>query len=121
MKFDFDEWAELAKQDKVAFERKRAVTLHQAITSCASNEQELRKLNGLQFQIDMIRRKHKTAMGACIAITEKLMDQFYLLITLDIDTIRHNAKKETDKKLTSDNVIPFHAPRKHNSSQLKQK
>jgi len=111
MNFDFDEWAQLAKQDKIAFEKRRAATLNKVIASCASNDNELRKLNGLQFQVDMIRRKHKTAIGACIAISQMLMDHFYLLVTLDIDNGSHHANSETDKKIINDNVIAFDTAR----------
>lgn len=113
MKFDFDEWAQLAKQDKIAFEEKRANTLKQYIASRASNERDLRRLNGLQFQINMIRRKHKSPMGACIAISEMMVDKLYELVMLDISELILNAEKETEKKSLIDNIIPFGVSRKH--------
>jgi len=119
MKFDFDEWAQLAKQDMVAFEEKRDATLKQFIESCASNDDELRRLNGLQFQINMIRRKHKSPMGACIAISEMMMDKLYELVTLDITDIIVNAENPTNNKTSSNNVISIKASRKHDGLRLK--
>ena len=112
MKFDFDEWAQLAKQDKVAFEQKRDETLKQLIETYASNDNDLRRLNGLQFQINMIRQKHKSPMGACIAISEMMMDKLYELVTLDIAEIIHHTEQQTDNKTASDNIIPFESSNK---------
>lgn len=118
MKFDFDEWAQLAKQDKIAFEEKRAITLKQFITSCASNDRDLRRLNGLQFKINMIRRKHKSPMGACIAISEMMVDKLYELVMLDISELILNAEKKTEKKAAIDNIIPFDVSIKHSRLSL---
>jgi hypothetical protein len=52
MKFDFDQWAQLAKQDKVAFEENRDAILEQLIERWASNDNDLSRLNGLQFHIN---------------------------------------------------------------------
>jgi hypothetical protein len=123
MKFDFDEWAQLAKQDNVAFEEKRTEILKQFIASCASNDNDLRRLNGLQFQINMIRRKHKSPMGACVAISEMMMDKLYELMTLDIAELILNAENKTenktDDKIASGNVIPFKTSSKHDKLRLK--
>lgn len=119
MKFDFDEWAQLAKQDKVAFEDKRGAFLKQLIESWASNDHDLPRLNGLQFQINMIRRKHKSPMGACIAISEMMMDKLYQLMTMDIAVISINVEKKTDNKTVIDNIVSFEASRKHDRVGLK--
>lgn len=112
MKFDFDEWAQLAKQDKVAFEQKRDATLKQLIETYASNDNDLRRLNGLQFQINMIRQKHKSPMGACIAISEMMMDKLYELVTLDIAEIIQHTEQQTINNTASDNIIPFEPSKK---------
>jgi hypothetical protein len=113
MKFDFDQWAQLAKQDKVGFEENRDAILEQLIESWASNDDDLRRLNGLQFQINMIRQKHKSPMGACVAISEIRMGKLYELMTLDIAEISLNAEKKTDNKPVIDNIVPFKASSKH--------
>lgn len=121
MNFDFDEWALLAKQDNVAFEQKRAAVLKQFIESHASNDKDLRRLNGLQFQINMIRRKHKSSMGACIAISEMMMDKLYELVTFDIAELIQDAEKQPDKMAATGNVVPFHASTKHDTNETQQK
>lgn len=96
MAFNFDEWAQLARQDQAAFEEKRASTLKQAIADCANSDKERRRLNGLQFKVDMIRRKHKTPLGSCVALSEMLMDNVYQLINLDLDEIRRRTEDKAD-------------------------
>ncbi|WP_438971818.1 DUF3135 domain-containing protein [Methylophaga sp.] len=104
MAFDFDEWASLAKQDRLAFEHKRAATLQHFITLRAKTDDELRKLNGLQFKIDMLRRKHKTPLAACIAISNLLMSHVSLLANPDLlpikDTINSKQHKKSCKLLS---------------------
>lgn len=112
MIFNFEEWAQLARQDQAAFERKRAAAIRQAIEEAASSERERRMLNGLQFKVDMMRRKHKTPMGACVAISAMLMEQVYQLVTLDIDEIIRNASKVPVRHTETCKIIPFSPPRK---------
>jgi len=113
MTFNFDEWARLAKQDKKAFERKRAKALKQAIGDCAGhNAADIRMLNGLQFKIDMTRRKHKSPMGSCIAISAMMMDQVHQLLNVDFSTILQHGKKVPHQNSDDHRVIPFKALRK---------
>jgi phage FluMu protein gp41 len=109
MVFNFDEWAQLAARDTAAFEQKRAATLRQAIAESACSERERRRLDGLQFKVDMVRRKHKTPLGACIALSEMLMQQVSQLACLDINTLQSEIKDMADSKSTH-NVIPFPRP-----------
>lgn len=99
MVFNFDEWASLAKQDCIAFEQKRAATLQQYITAHAKTTDDLRRLNGLQFRVDMIRRKHKTPLAACIAISKLLMDHVYQLANPDLALTANREKRRTNGKL----------------------
>lgn len=96
MLFNFDEWAQLAQQDKAAFENKRAETLKQAIADSAHSDRELRMLNGLQFRVDMVRRKHKSPLGACVAISEMLMNNVHELINMDVARIYEHSEKGSD-------------------------
>lgn len=105
MIFDFEEWAQLAKQDQAAFERKRAATIKQAIEDSAHSERERRMLHGLQFRVDMVRRKHKHALGACIEISDMLMDHFYQLAHLDMeDIVRQATPPDQDSNCR---ILPF--------------
>jgi hypothetical protein len=52
MKFYFDQWDQLAKQDNITFEEKRGAILKQLIERWVSNDNDLSRLNGLQFHIN---------------------------------------------------------------------
>lgn len=112
MIFNFDEWAELAKQDSAAFEAKRRETLQQAINDCAGTEREKRMLNGLQFKVDMIRRKHKTPLGACVAISDMLMHNVRYLIHMDVADMYEHAR-HPHLSSPSATIIPFTDKPKH--------
>jgi len=114
MKFDFDEWAQLAKKDNTAFEKKREMILKQLIDSRSSNEQDLRRLNGLQFKINMIRRQHQSPMGACIAISAMMMDKLYELVTLDMAELTQGREQKLDNNAVVGNIIAFDTKKKHN-------
>lgn len=96
MIINFEEWSLLAKQDQAAFEKKRVAVIRQCINETAQSDAERRRLNGLQFRIDMVRRRHSHALGACIEISDMLMAQFNRLIKLDLEQIiqqdRHESK-----------------------------
>ncbi len=102
MAFNFDEWATLAKQDCIAFEQKRVATLQQYIKAHAKTKDDLRRLNGLQFRVDMIRRKHKTPLAACIEMSKLLMDYVYQLSNPDLSLTAKRNKRRTPAKL-----LPF--------------
>ncbi len=71
---DFDELAMLAKQDPQEFEALRAKLCNELIDSAP--EPQRRRLKGLQFQVDMERRKATTPMAACIRISEMMHTSF---------------------------------------------
>lgn len=69
---DFDAWADLARADPDSFERKREDLLEEFFKQIPQKRQQ--RLRGLQFRIDMERRKARSAMGACIKITAMMWD-----------------------------------------------
>lgn len=71
---DFDELAMLAKQNPQEFEALRAKLCSELINSAP--EPQRRRLRGLQFQVDMERRKATTPMAACIRISEMMHTSF---------------------------------------------
>ncbi|MBA2350814.1 MAG: DUF3135 domain-containing protein [Burkholderiales bacterium] len=77
MAFDFDTWAHLAKHDKDEFERRRQAAVEQLIASAPPASQ--RRLRGLQFRIDMERRRAVTPLGACVRISEMMWDSVFEL------------------------------------------
>lgn len=68
--FDFGHWAFLARTDPDAFERLRLECLEAVIN--AAPEPQRRRLRGLQFRIDMERRRSRTALAACIRISQMM-------------------------------------------------
>ena len=77
--FDFDEWAELAKRDPELFENNRRKVIEEHFKQNIENRclAEKRLLYGLQFRIDMERRKSKSPMDLCIRLSCMLMEHFY--------------------------------------------
>lgn len=70
--FDFDEWARLARTDPFAFEARRLDTIESFLSQFPPPEQ--RRLRGLQFRIDMERRRARTPLAACIRISSMMWD-----------------------------------------------
>ena len=56
-KFNFDEWAELAKSDPKLFERRRREAVEKMINGSAPHRRQ--RLRGLQWRIDVVRRKYR--------------------------------------------------------------
>ncbi len=67
----------LAKTNPEALEQLR----HQEIEKLIARAPEdlRRRLRGLQFQIDVKRRLHKSAMGACIELSKMMFDSVHEL------------------------------------------
>ncbi len=76
---DFDKLLELAEKQPGELERVRIELCERVIAEAP--EAYRRKLRGLQFRIDMERRKAKSPMAACIAISGMMHDSF--------DRLRH--------------------------------
>jgi len=75
LKFSFDECVKLAIENPAAFEQYRKQLLEREIQR--SNAQNQRRLKGLQFKMDMERRKSKTPMASCLKAFSLMMDYFY--------------------------------------------
>lgn len=71
---EFDQLREMAQTDPEGLERLRMQLCDQLIQSAP--EAYRRKLRGLQFRVDMERRRAKTPMAACIAISGMMHDSF---------------------------------------------
>ena len=102
LKFSFDEWAELARQDQETFERKRTEFINQVIKNSEPDVQH--KLQCIQFKINVERKKSKSAMGSCIRMQSMLMDYF---IDEFIPTLENTSIKLT--KTNSDNTESIHS------------
>jgi hypothetical protein len=73
----FDEMVRLAKNDPETLERIRLKLIEETIAEAPENCQ--RRLRGLQFQIDMERRRASNPMGACIKISKMMHDSLYTM------------------------------------------
>lgn len=71
---EFDTLREMAQRDPEGLERLRVELCDQLIQSAP--EAYRRKLRGLQFRVDMERRRAKSPMAACIAISAMMHDSF---------------------------------------------
>ncbi|MBC6903859.1 DUF3135 domain-containing protein [Saccharophagus sp. K07] len=69
---DIEYLFELAKRDPEELESWRLREIEKLINSAPETLRH--RLRGLQFQIDCKRRLHPTPMGACIAISQMMMD-----------------------------------------------
>lgn len=70
----FDTLLKMAQDDPEALERLRVEMCEQVILDAP--ESHRRKLRGLQFRIDMERRKAKSPMAACINISGMMHESF---------------------------------------------
>lgn len=70
----FDVLKEMAQKDPEALERLRVQLCDQLIQDAPPAYR--RKLRGLQFRVDMERRRAKSPMAACIAISGMMHDAF---------------------------------------------
>ncbi len=70
--FDFDHWATLARQDPAAFERHRRVAIVRLLRSVPVSRR--RRLRGLQWRIDQVRRTSRTPLAACIRISQMMWE-----------------------------------------------
>jgi hypothetical protein len=114
--FDFDEWSRLAKADPSAFEARRLALIEEFL--CQFPQPDQQRLRGLQFRIDMVRRRSRTPMGACLKISsmmwESLLGSHGLKTALDsllgYNTQPVPAPFRPYGPATSARVIPFRKP-----------
>ncbi len=73
----FDELKRLAEQDPQALEALRTRLIEEVIENAAPESQP--RLRGLQFQVDMERRRAKTPMASCIKVSQLMQDSLLRL------------------------------------------
>jgi hypothetical protein len=69
---EFEHWAQMAVADPDAFEARRSRLIEAFISSVPPERQP--RLRGLQWRIDQIRRRARTPMASCIAISRMMWD-----------------------------------------------
>ena len=112
--FDFDDWSQLAKADPSAFEARRLALIEEFLLQFPQPDQQ--RLRGLQFRIDMVRRRARTPMGACLKISsmmwESLLGSHGLKTALDgllCDPVRPVPAPSRNLAAPA-RVIPFRKP-----------
>jgi hypothetical protein len=75
--FDFNEWAALAQSDPEAFDRRRLASIEALMQGMG--EARRQRLRGLQFRIDMERRRARTPLKACLRLSSMMWDSFHEL------------------------------------------
>ncbi|MCC7120453.1 MAG: DUF3135 domain-containing protein [Gammaproteobacteria bacterium] len=68
--FPFDFWAKLAAEDPAAFEEARRLMIDSLIESAPAERQP--RLRGLQWQIDQVRARTSSPLGACVKISNMM-------------------------------------------------
>lgn len=112
-RFDFDHWVTLARDDPAGFETARRRYLEALIDS--AEPEARRRLRGLQFRIDMERRRAPNPLAACIRIQSLMWDSVLgpdglcerVCSLGDLGRLRPVAKELTPRCAT---IIPFPRP-----------
>lgn len=73
--FDFEAWKMLAETDPEGFEKCRTQVTRDFISRIPVHKQ--RRLNGLQWRIDMERRKHSNPLQSCVQIYNMMWVSVY--------------------------------------------
>ncbi|PHS14888.1 MAG: hypothetical protein COA86_14530 [Kangiella sp.] len=108
--FDFDEWASLHKNDPEAFEEKRIEWLTACIINAPQKYQK--RLNGLMFHINSIRRLEKNPMQTCLKISAMMMDSLNDMRTFlsDLNSTISNNSEFVHAEKTSADILQFVRP-----------
>lgn len=107
---DFDKLKEMAENNPEQLEKLRVEMCDRLIQEAP--EKYRRKLRGLQFRIDMERRKAKSPMAACIAISGMMHDSFDQLRqalndATGIATPGYEAPEARQEAQEAGKVLPF--------------
>lgn len=108
------EFEELAKLSPDELEKVRQECVEEIIES-ARDEDQKRRLRGLQFTIDMERRKAKTPMAACIKLSAMMHESFLQLKDAlnkvqdtkkpNLQSLSNNREENSTKNIVSETKI----------------
>jgi len=105
-KFDFDAWAELAREDPQAFELERRLLIERAIMKAPADKQQ--RLRCLQWKLDQIRDLASTPMAGCLQINrllwEHIVSEHGLLHRLQ--RLQSGERAENSEPATA-KILPF--------------
>ncbi len=103
----FDVLVDMARNDPKGLETLRR-SLTDAVIAAASNDTTRRRLQGLQFRVDMERRRATTPLAATIRISEMMCQSLAHLHRCMVAPIE--SERETAGGQSRASVIPFAAP-----------
>lgn len=109
--FDFDSWASLARNDPAGFELQRRNIIDAIIERALPRQR--RRLRGLQFRIDMERRRARSPMAACVRIQSLMWDSlagpdglYERVLLLRSDSAPHSyCRQESLRRCAT--ILPF--------------
>jgi hypothetical protein len=101
---DFDELVRLYKTDPTAFEQLRRDLCEQLIESAP--ERMRQRLRGIQFKVDMTRRKARTPLSACLSLS-KMMQESLMELQAALNNPGEFLRQRTPTEAT---VLPFCRP-----------
>ena len=104
MQFDLDEWQRLAREDPSEFERRRQAAIESFISQAPAEHRD--RLRGLQFRIDLERRRAKTALGAALRLQSMMWERFGQLG----DALAALAMDTPSTQPTAARILPFRKP-----------
>ncbi len=107
---NFDYWFALSKKNPEEFEVHRAACIEALILSAPDSQQP--RLRGLQWQIDLKRKRAKTPMAACITISNMMWDRVLgeggLLESLRQTSSPTLVKEQEDEEILDQaSILPF--------------
>lgn len=85
--FNFEEWRQLAVADPQAFEKKRRQAVEQMINAVPAKRQQ--RLRGVQWRVDMVRRKYPDPKLSAQHVFNMMWDAVYAENGL-LDALRFN-------------------------------
>lgn len=115
-RFVFDEWKELAARDPEAFERRRERAIRQLIEQAPDRVR--RRLEGLQWKVDLVRRRSRDPQQSCARLFSMMWDSVYgeggLLSALQLE---EGAPLKTAQPDRGGDVLAFRAPQRRRDKQ----
>lgn len=98
---DFDDLVRLYKTDPIAFEQLRHDLCEQLIENAP--ERMRQRLRGIQFKVDMTRRKARTPLSACLSLS-RMMQESLMELQAALNNPGEFLRQRT---LTEATVLPF--------------
>ena len=106
IEFDFDEWMQLAEKDIEAFEARRQQRINELIDLSPGHA---RMLKGLQFRLDMERRRHRSPMKSCLKLYRMMLDFQYDQLIFETQEMKNSGQSAYGEDCTNPvaEIIPF--------------